>query len=78
MERIGDRQKPQNRGEGKGVALQGKELMEMRKGMERIKKNEEREEKRGLLVDHKSRNLTGGNSLGGGCFSFGEQKMHQN
>jgi len=29
----------------------------MRKRMERIKKEEEREEKQGLLVDHKSRNL---------------------
>lgn len=48
--------------------------MEMRKGMETIKKNEAREEKRGLLVDHKCRNLTGGNSVGGGGYSIGEQK----
>lgn len=59
------------RGErGEPEPAEGKEVMEMRKGMERIKKNEEREEKQGLSVDHKSRNLTGGIT--------GEQKIHQN
>ncbi len=49
-------------------------MMETRKAMESIK-NEEREEKLGLSVHHKSGNLTGGNSVGRGCFFY---QIHQN